>query len=508
MTKPLLNTYELSWKPERKRLTKPYYLSLAAALKEDILQGKLPAYTQLPPQRELARYLELNVSTITKAYKLCETNGLVSAAVGRGTFVAPLAIMHHPFAQSTRPGTQDGFVPALAPMLDGVSELSPASAPFPNQTISYDNSFIPEGVINMAYQTSSLTHCDLVREIGAQVMSKPESANLFGNSAYLGSPFQIEAGKQWLTERGVDLTGKSSVFITMGVPHALSIMLASLFQPDITVAMDAYTSPYTAATLARLLHAKMVPIENDHEGMSAKALEAACRVGKIQALYVLPSGNPTAIAISDQRKRELADVAQRYNLLVVEDDHMAPFQPTTPAPLFNLTPDTAMYVSSVSQAISPGLRISYIVVPNRYKELIAETLFASMHKISPFDAEISAEIITRGVHHQLIAEKREKIQSRNACFARYFPAVQASSLAYGQWVTLPEGLMGQQAQNDLRALGVQTLAARHFALGERARDTALYLATCGPKTIQELEDGLQIVRDYWDTSLTNLRFPT
>ena len=89
MVKALLNTYELSWKPDKNRLKKPFYLSLATTMKEDIVQGVLPAYTKLPPQRELARYLELNVSTVTKAYKLCETNGLVTAALGRGTILAP-----------------------------------------------------------------------------------------------------------------------------------------------------------------------------------------------------------------------------------------------------------------------------------------------------------------------------------------------------------------------------------------------------------------------------------
>ncbi|GAB2535230.1 hypothetical protein GCM10026983_03380 [Gracilibacillus alcaliphilus] len=44
--------------------------------------------TKLPPQRELADYLDLNLSTISKAFKECGLKGLLSSSVGSGTFVA------------------------------------------------------------------------------------------------------------------------------------------------------------------------------------------------------------------------------------------------------------------------------------------------------------------------------------------------------------------------------------------------------------------------------------
>ena len=43
----------------------------------------------LPPQRALAQALEVNLSTVTRAYKEIEQKGLVYAVTGRGTFVAP-----------------------------------------------------------------------------------------------------------------------------------------------------------------------------------------------------------------------------------------------------------------------------------------------------------------------------------------------------------------------------------------------------------------------------------
>lgn len=80
--------YPMSWKPKLEELARPYYLSLANMLEREIAEGKLKAHTKLPPQRELADFLDLNLSTITRAYKVCELKGLLYAVTGSGTFVS------------------------------------------------------------------------------------------------------------------------------------------------------------------------------------------------------------------------------------------------------------------------------------------------------------------------------------------------------------------------------------------------------------------------------------
>jgi len=81
--------YPMSWRPERSKLRSPVYRSLAENLERDIAEGRLRPGTKLPPQRELADYLDVNLSTITRAFRLCERKGLIYAIVGRGTFVSP-----------------------------------------------------------------------------------------------------------------------------------------------------------------------------------------------------------------------------------------------------------------------------------------------------------------------------------------------------------------------------------------------------------------------------------
>ena len=82
--------YFLSWTPERAGLVRPCYLSLANQLERDILSGKLAPGTKLPPQRELADYLDLNFTTVTRAYDLCKERNLIYGVIGRGSYVSPL----------------------------------------------------------------------------------------------------------------------------------------------------------------------------------------------------------------------------------------------------------------------------------------------------------------------------------------------------------------------------------------------------------------------------------
>ena len=87
------NSFEnfyLSWTPEKSKIKRPFYLTLANALEADIVSGKLASGTKLPPQRELADYLDLNFTTVTQAYNLCRERKLIYGVTGKGTFVSPL----------------------------------------------------------------------------------------------------------------------------------------------------------------------------------------------------------------------------------------------------------------------------------------------------------------------------------------------------------------------------------------------------------------------------------
>lgn len=80
--------YPMSWKPVITDRKGAIYTQLAEQLAGDIRNGLLKPGDKLPPQRELADYLDVHLSTVTRAYKLCEEQGLICAKVGQGTFIS------------------------------------------------------------------------------------------------------------------------------------------------------------------------------------------------------------------------------------------------------------------------------------------------------------------------------------------------------------------------------------------------------------------------------------
>lgn len=76
------------------------YLRLADRLTDDIRSGAIAAGTRLPTQRDFAAEVGTTVGTVGRAYTLLHERGLVSGAVGRGTFVLPPEAAGAPTAPS------------------------------------------------------------------------------------------------------------------------------------------------------------------------------------------------------------------------------------------------------------------------------------------------------------------------------------------------------------------------------------------------------------------------
>src|SRR5260370_2133737 len=70
----------------------PWYRQVFQQVKDSINDGRLVGGSRLPATRELAGLLGLNRTTVSAAYGLLESEGLISGQVGRGSFVtgAPL----------------------------------------------------------------------------------------------------------------------------------------------------------------------------------------------------------------------------------------------------------------------------------------------------------------------------------------------------------------------------------------------------------------------------------
>src|ERR1700754_846206 len=74
------------WKPTLEA-GRPINRAIPDSIARDMENGQLTAGDRLPPQRELAKALAINLSSVSKAYKLAFDLGLVNGEIGRGTFI-------------------------------------------------------------------------------------------------------------------------------------------------------------------------------------------------------------------------------------------------------------------------------------------------------------------------------------------------------------------------------------------------------------------------------------
>ena len=93
------------WIPTLSDGSKPRYIAIAEAIQGDLAEGRLLPAQRLPAQRQLARLLGLDFTTVARGYGEAQRRGLIESRVGEGTFV--LGVAAHRQAPATRVESED-----------------------------------------------------------------------------------------------------------------------------------------------------------------------------------------------------------------------------------------------------------------------------------------------------------------------------------------------------------------------------------------------------------------
>ncbi|NUJ18590.1 PLP-dependent aminotransferase family protein [Bacillus glycinifermentans] len=446
--------YPMSWKPSIDKTEKPIYKALAGKLEQDILDGVLLPGTKLPPQRELADYLDLNVSTISKAFKVCELKGLLSATVGSGTFVSYDALSNAYLLEDTKP-----------------KHLIEMGATLPD---------------NASYEPLLLQLKSMVQETDYE---KWFSYGRAGESLW-----QKDAAVK-LIRRGGFETAVDRILFANGGQNAIAATLASLCKPGDRIGVDHHTYP-GLKTVAAMLSVQIVPIKSENDEMSPESLEYACKNENIKGIYLIPYyHNPTASFMSVENRRMIADIAKKYNLFVIEDAsyHLLGKNPL-PA-LASFAPEQVIHIASLSKSLAPGLRLAYVAVPGQFKEPISKALYNLNITVSPLLSELTARTIVSNQFEVLIEGHREQTIRRNQIVNRYFAEYTCLGVETGifRWLLLPGKMTGAEFEKLAAQHGVQVYAAERFVVGNSRPERAVRVSVCAPKTLEELERGLMIL---------------
>lgn len=171
-------------------------------------------------------------------------------------------------------------------------------------------------------------------------------------------------------DRNIQVGGRD-VFLTAGAGQAISLTLEMLVNPGDVVLTDDYAYSGGLYQMFRY-RADVRGVQTDGEGMLPDALEAAILQAQrddkpIKLIYVVPSfQNPQGWCISLERRRAIVELAQRHDILILEDDSYADlrYDGAQIAPMFTLDESQRIiYISTFSKTIAPSMRMGYMTGP-------------------------------------------------------------------------------------------------------------------------------------------------
>jgi DNA-binding transcriptional MocR family regulator len=435
------------WLPNLEGRKGPVYRAIADAIDADVEQGTLRAGTRLPPHRDLADHLGVTVTTVTRAYTEAARRGLTSGHVGRGTFI-----------RGREPEESD----------NGLVDLS----------------------INVLMPDKEVANLE-VHLMRRRVLPWTQ---LLGYAPKRGHLRHRQAMAAWLTYLGMP-ANPDHIVLTAGAQHGLATTLCALVKPGETLLVEDLT--YSGIRLlSQQMHFKLRGVSMDAEGLKPEALDAACRTSRASVLYCMPRlQNPTSAVMSEKRRRQIAAIAEKYRLTVIEDDTYGFLSPER-WPLARLIPQRTVFVTSLSKSLFPGMRLGCAVAPPSILERITQAVWATMITTSSIGADLLSGWIEDGTAARIADWKRHEGAARQAIAKRLLAGqkYQTHPCSPHLWLTLPTRWSSDGFVAQARSRSVVLNSSSEFTVGsEQPRAVRLCLGT--PRTRGSLEQALGRVNE-------------
>ena len=400
-----------AWLRRIEALGGPTYRRIAEALEAAVAEGELQAGDQIPAQREVARLVGIDFTTVTRAYALARDRGLIEGATGRGTFIRSRTIEDE------------------AGLVDLSMNLPP-----------------PPAELNLAA---------LLRETTGAILARTDPATLMAYHPGAGSLAQRTAGAAWLAP-ALGEVDPARVVVASGAQTALSALLDHLTTPGDTILVEAFAYPGLLATAARR-GLTVVACPLDAEGLELDALERRIAEHRPRLICCTPTfQNPTGATMSLTRRRAIVDTASASGVMIIEDDAYG-LLPAAPLPgLAALWPEGVFHVATTAKTLSPGLRLAYVVAPPGRAEGLAATLHAIAQMPAPLMAAVVTSWVRDGVASRVLAGVRAEAIARRVLAADLLPA------AIGGLESLHVWLPGAKIDAAAKERGVALVGAEAF----------------------------------------------
>ncbi len=216
---------------------------------------------------------------------------------------------------------------------------------------------------------------EAMKSVSQQVLEEQGQEALQYSTTEGYDPLRTHIAKRMIV-RGIPTT-KDDILITSGSQQGLDFSGKIFLDPEDAVLVES-PSYLGAINAFKAYECRFIEVKTDENGMDIVDLEEKIKTNdQIKMIYVIPDfQNPSGRTWSLERRQKLIEIANRYDLPIVEDNPYGElrFEGEEMPPIKSLdTEGRVIYLGTFSKTFSPGLRIGWVMaspeVLNKYIQI-------------------------------------------------------------------------------------------------------------------------------------------
>ncbi|MEY8364431.1 PLP-dependent aminotransferase family protein [Anaerovoracaceae bacterium 41-7] len=473
----------------------PVYAQIRNDIRQRILSGELANGFKLPAERTLAANIGVHRNTIVKAYEELISEDLIKSSISpRGYFVTysqPADFKRGGSFKSSRyPGALSFMLKEEYLQMDNLfAKLFYSSG--------VDSPNVP--LISMA---ADIITPDLYpRKQLNQILSELSEKGRFDWCDFApsqGLPQLIQSIQSLLEKRHIHVSPKE-IQIVGETYEALQFAARIFLSARDTIICEEPISPDMLQVLQSLA-LNVITIPMDENGMQTQYLEGLIVKYRPRMIYTIPTFHfPTNTIMSLSRRYELLELSYKYDIPIVEEDcdSVLRYEGVPIPSLKSLdTMGNVIYVNSFIATICPGVRVGYMVAPERTVNRFSMLMENSRIFVNPIGQYLASEFIKKGYIYDHIdtlcdfgKKNRDCLCSALSSYDEIAYRFQVPKGGTALWCCLDEDINPQALLYKAHELGISYMPGDLFFPFMNKGDNFLRLAY-GNVTEEEIAEGV------------------